>query len=54
MITRVLGVIRASSWFTSMFHVTESASTTTGLSPALTMAATREMIVNISKILAHQ
>src|SRR5687767_14444804 len=47
MIARVRGVIRASTWDGSMFHVAGSESTRTGVAPALTIAAAQDTIVNV-------
>ena len=46
MMALVRGVITAATWFTFMFQMSGSLSTTTGLASARTTAAAQEMIVN--------
>src|SRR5215469_9836195 len=50
MIALVFGVIKASNFEGSRFNVTGSASTTTGVAPARTIAAAHEIIVKVGKI----
>ena len=50
MMARVRGVIAAATCRGSMFQVRGSASTTTGVAPARTIAAAHEMIVSVGRI----
>ena len=50
MIALVRGVMRASICPTSMFQVTGSQSTSTGVAPARTMRAAQEMMVKVGRM----
>ncbi len=47
---RVRGVMRSATWLASKFQVNGSASTTTGVAPARTIAAAQEIMVKVGRI----